>query len=190
MVRLCILNHSTTQAIIDRALDLVESLEVDPGRTPQARLQGRETPVDVGWLGGTALDSDTLRSLPLFASLDDDQLGRVLERARERTAAAGETVVGQWQTGRDLYVVLSGSLEVRDDERVVGGSAPGDFFGEIAAIDWGAGFGRSRAATVVAGQPTRMVMLDWELVNWLMRAAPQFGEQVERVARRRLATLS
>jgi aromatic-L-amino-acid decarboxylase len=189
VVRLCILNHSTTQAVIDRALDLVESLEVDPGRTPQAGTQGRETPVDVGWLGGTALDSDTLRSLPLFASLDDDQLGRVLERARERTAAAGETVVGQWQTGRDLYVVLSGALVVRDDERVVGGLAPGEFFGEMAAIDWGAGFGRSRAATVVADQPTRLVVLDWELVNWLMRVAPQFGEQVERVARRRLATL-
>jgi hypothetical protein len=42
---------------------------------------------------------------------------------------------------------------------------------------------------VVADQPARLVVLDWELVNWLMRAAPEFGEQVERVARRRLATL-
>jgi aromatic-L-amino-acid/L-tryptophan decarboxylase len=189
VVRLCILNHSTSRAIVDRALDLLESLEVDPGRTAAATLRNRETAVDVGWLGGGAVDAGTLRSLPLFASLNDDQLWRVLERLRERTAAAGETVVGQWQTERDLYVVLSGSLLVHDDARVVGRLAPGEFFGEMAAIDWGASFGRSRSATVVADQPARLVVLDWELVNWLMRAAPEFGEQVERVARRRLATL-
>jgi hypothetical protein len=42
---------------------------------------------------------------------------------------------------------------------------------------------------VVADNSTRLVVLDWELVNWLMRAAPEFGEQLEQVARRRLATL-
>ena len=38
---------------------------------------------------------------------------------------------------------------------------PGDFFGELAAIDWGAGFGRTRTATVVATQATRLLVLDW-----------------------------
>ena len=189
MLRLCILNHSTSQAIVDRALDLAETLEVDPTRTPAAPSHDREQPVEAGWLSRPVLDSETLRAVPVFASLDDAQADRVLGRLREQTAAAGETVVGQWQAGRDLYVVLSGGLKVEADGRVVATLGPGEYFGELAAINWGASFGRSRAATVLATEPTRLVALDWELVNWLMQAAPGFGEQIERTARTRLATL-
>jgi aromatic-L-amino-acid/L-tryptophan decarboxylase len=188
MLRLCILNHSTSRAIVDRAIDLVETLAVDASQTPAAPPQGREHTVETGWLSRPVLDLETLRSVPVFASLDDAQADRVLGRLREQTAAAGETVVGQWQTGRDLYVVLSGGLQVEVDGRVVATLGPGEYFGELAAIDWGASFGRSRAATVVATDPTRLVALDWELVNWLMQAAPAFGEQIERTARSRMAT--
>jgi CRP-like cAMP-binding protein len=80
-------------------------------------------------------------------------------------------------------------LQVEADGRVVATLGPGEYFGELAAIDWGAHFGRSRAATVVATEPTRLVALDWELVNWLIQAAPAFGEQIQRTARSRLATL-
>ena len=55
----------------------------------------------------------------------------------------------------------------------------GEFFGELAAIDWGAGFGRSRSASVIALAPSRLAVLDWELVNRLMKAAPDFGQQLE-----------
>jgi aromatic-L-amino-acid decarboxylase len=189
MLRLCILNHSTSQAIVDRALDLVETLAVDPAQTRVAPARHREQPVEAGWLSRPLLDMETLRALPVFSSLDDAQADRVLGRLRELTAAAGETVVGQSQAGRDLYVVLTGALQVEADGRIVGALGPGEYFGELAAIDWGASFGRSRSATVVASEPTRLVALDWELVNWLMQAAPAFGEQIQSTARSRLATL-
>ncbi|MDX6549250.1 MAG: aromatic-L-amino-acid/L-tryptophan decarboxylase, partial [Gaiellales bacterium] len=189
VLRLCILNHSTSQEVVDRALDLVETLAVDPAQMQAATAHEREQPLQAGWLSRPVLDSETLRAVPVFASLDDAQADRVLGRLREQTASAGETVVGQWQAGRDLYVVLSGGLRVEADGRVIATLGPGEYFGELAAIDWGASFGRSRAATVVATDPTRLVALDWELVNWLMQAAPAFGHQIERTARSRLATL-
>ena len=58
-----------------------------------------------------------------------------------------------------------------------------------AAIDCGAGFARTRSATVTATEPTRLLALDWVLVNWLMKADPAFGERLERASRERLATL-
>ena len=64
-----------------------------------------------------------------------------------------------------------------------------ELFGELAAIDWGAGFGRTRSATVTATEPTRLLVLDWVLVNWLMQAAPAFGERLEKASRERLAAL-
>jgi voltage-gated potassium channel len=101
----------------------------------------------------------------------------------------GETIVEQWQVSRELYVVLEGHVEVIADGKVVNSIGAGGFFGELAAIDWGAGFGRTRVATVTATEPTRLLVLDWMLVNRLMNADPAFGQRLERASRERLARL-
>jgi glutamate/tyrosine decarboxylase-like PLP-dependent enzyme len=188
VLRLCVLNHSTTRELVDLAIDLVARSPVDPGAPAPAPL-AREAPVDAGWLGERPLDAETLRALPLFAGIGDGQARQILSRLRERRAAPGEVVIGQWQAGRDLFVLLTGEVRVLDGGRELARLGPGEFFGELAALDWGASFGRSRAATVVACQPSRMAVLDWELVGWLGHAAPEFAEQLERVARSRMATL-
>src|SRR5204862_645768 len=107
--------------------------------------------------------------------------------AHEHNAVAGEPIVEQWQVSRDLYVVLAGQVEVTADGKTLTSCGPGEFFGELAAIDWGAGFGRTRSATVTATEPTRLLARDWALVNWLMKADAGFGEQLETASRERLA---
>jgi aromatic-L-amino-acid decarboxylase len=189
VLRLCILNHSTSQAEVDRALELAESLDVDPADAPTGVVRESYPALEEGWLRRPALDADGLRSLPLFASLDGEQAGRVLLAAREHLALAGEAVVEQWQVNRDLYVILNGAVEVVADGHTVATLGPGEFFGELAAIDWGAGFARTRTATVTATRATRLLVLDWSLVNWLMKADPVFGKRIEQVSRDRLATL-
>jgi glutamate/tyrosine decarboxylase-like PLP-dependent enzyme len=187
VLRLCILNHSTTEAEVDRALELAQTLEVDTTQGPPVVARESYPDIEAGWLGRSSLDREALRSLALFASLTDEQAERVLLAAREHDASPGEVVVEQWQVSRDLYVVLSGAVDVTVDGEHRATLAAGDFFGEIAAIDWGAGFGRTRSATVTAVEPARLLALDWVLVNRLMRAAPAFGEQLERASRERLA---
>ena len=98
-------------------------------------------------------------------------------------------MVEQWQVSRDLYVILSGAVDVVADGQMLATLGPGEFFGELAAINWGAGFARTRSATVTATEATRLLVLDWSLVNWLMKARPVFGERLEQVSRDRLATL-
>ena len=188
VLRMCVLNHSTTRKHIDLALDMVARGEFDAGAVP-ARPPSREPAIAAGWLDQRPLDADALRSLPLLAELDDERARRVLARLRERRAAPGETVVGQWQAGRDLFVILAGSVRVADGDRELGTLGPGEFFGEMAALDWGASFGRSRVATVVAAEPCRMAVLDWELVAWLAQAVPAVRAELERAARERMAAL-
>ncbi len=187
-LRLCILNHSTSRREVERAIELVETLEVDAGSTTAAP-RDRDAPLEAGWLTRPALDVDGLRQLPLFADLNDERADLVIRSAREITADAGQIVVGQWQTSRDLYVILSGSVRVEAGESVLGTLGPGRFFGELAAIDWGASYGRARAADVIAVEPLRMLALDWQLVAELMNGETAFREIVERVARERLSTL-
>jgi aromatic-L-amino-acid decarboxylase len=189
VLRLCVLNHSTSQAEVDRALELAASLEVDPAAAPSTPVRESYPALEAGWLRRPALDADGLSSLPLFASLTREQSERVLLGAREHLALAGEALVEQWQVNRDLYVLLRGAVDVVADGQVLATLGPGEFFGELAAIDWGAGFARTRAATVTAKGPTRLLVLDWALVNWLMKADRVFGERLERVSRDRLATL-
>jgi hypothetical protein len=187
-LRLCILNFSTSAAEVEQAIELAATLEVDTAAGPPTVTRVSYPAIEAGWLGRSSLDADSLRSLVLFASLDDEQAERVLLSAYEHEAATGEAVIEQWQISRDFYVVLTGAVEVSIDGRRVRTLGTGEFFGELAAIDWGAGFGRTRSATVTAIEPTRLLVLDWVLVNWLMKAEPGFGRRLERVSRERLAT--
>jgi hypothetical protein len=189
VLRLCILNHSTSQTEVDRAIELAATLAVDAAPGPPTVVRESYPAIEGGWLGRSSLDADAMRSLTLFASLDAEQAERVLHAAHEHDALTGEAVVEQWQVSRDLYVVLSGAVAIFVDGEQVRTLGPGEFFGELAAIDWGAGFGRTRSATVTATQPTRLLVLDWVLVNWLMKAAPAFGERLETASRERLAAL-
>jgi aromatic-L-amino-acid decarboxylase len=189
VLRLCILNHSTSQAEVDRALELAATLPVKAAPGPPAIIRESYPTIETGWVGRPSLDADALRSFALFASLDREQAERVLHTAHEHDVLAGEAVFEQWQISRDLYVVLNGAVAITVDGDSVRTLGPGEFFGELAAIDWGAGFGRTRSATVTSTEPTRLLVLDWVLVNWLMQAASAFRERLEQASRERLAAL-
>jgi aromatic-L-amino-acid/L-tryptophan decarboxylase len=189
VLRLCVLNHSTTQAEVDRALELAESLHADLAAAPAHTVRESYPALEAGWLRRPELDGEALRSLPLFSSLEQAHAERVLRTAHEHLALAGEPVVEQWQVNRDLYVILSGAVHVAADLRALATLGPGEFFGELAAIDWGAGFARTRAATVTATESTRLLVLDWTLVNWLMKARPDFARRLEHAYRERVSTL-
>ena len=88
---------------------------------------------------------DALRSVALFADLDDDELLQVALLFKERHFAAGETVVMEGADGAAFFLIKFGEarVAVRGAERASLG--PGDHFGEIALIDEGV-----RSATITA----------------------------------------
>jgi aromatic-L-amino-acid decarboxylase len=183
-LRLCILNHSTSALEVDRALELAATLPVDATAGPPVAARVSYPPLEEGWLRRAGLDRAALRSVPLFASLDDEQAGRVLEESHELHAVPGEPIVEQWQISRELYVVLEGGVEVTVDGTTMRTLGPGEFFGEVAALDWGAGFGRTRTATVTALESTRLLVLDWQLVAGIPKAA---RDVLQHASRERLA---
>jgi hypothetical protein len=182
-LRLCILNHSTTTAEVERALELAATLPVD---TALRVAVASYPPLERGWLRRPQLDVEAVRALPLFAPLDDAQAARVLRDSHEHLAVPGEPIVQRWQVSRDLFVVLEGVVEVRVDNAVVRMLGPGEFFGEVAALDWGAGYGRTRTATVSAVEETRLLVLDRQLVHDLVRSSPAVGDLLDDAAKSRL----
>ena len=149
-LRLCILNHTTGLEDVDAVLDFLEREEAPV--TAEAEPYERHPDVT------STLFPPPLRSLPLFESLTAAQAEEVAALAAERSAAPGETVVEQWGSERDFFVIVEGTADVFVGDEHVRSLGSGEFFGELAALDWGAGFGYSRLATVVAGSPLRLLV--------------------------------
>lgn len=95
-----------------------------------------------------------LAAVPLFSEFSRRHLERLAADTDELTFGPGEPVVREGELGETLFVVLEGEGRVVRGGRKVGTVLPGDFFGELAAID-----AQPRSASVVAVTPMRVLRL-------------------------------
>ncbi len=103
---------------------------------------------------------ELLKRVPLFESLDQQQLEMLSRTMKDRTFRAGQTVATEGQGGVGFFVIEDGDATVSvggEEKRKFG---PGDYFGEIALIDDGA-----RSATITADTDLRC----WGLTPWEFR---------------------
>jgi CRP/FNR family cyclic AMP-dependent transcriptional regulator len=94
---------------------------------------------------------EELRSVPLFASLDDQAAGELRDLLELREVPGGTTLFRLGDTGDSMYLIESGrvriSLKDADGSDVtLAELAGGDFFGEMALLD---GKPRSADTTVI-----------------------------------------
>lgn len=76
----------------------------------------------------------TLGRVPLFASLDESDLGRVAALATEFDAKAGHVLIETGHPGNGLFVIEEGTVQVDlpDGSHIERG--PGEFVGELAVL--------------------------------------------------------
>ncbi|MGZ4318115.1 MAG: aminotransferase class V-fold PLP-dependent enzyme [Gaiellaceae bacterium] len=176
-LRLCILNHTTGLEDVDAVLDFLAREEPAGEPAPPSRERNPDVTESLG--------APPLAWQPLFASLDADEAERVAALASAREAQPGETVVEQWGSERDFFVIEYGTADVFVGEEHVATLGPGDFFGELAALDWGAGYGYPRLATVVAGSPLRLLVFADGTLAELM-GFPSVESRIRAAVRERL----
>jgi CRP-like cAMP-binding protein len=158
----------------------------DPSAHIALSVEDRGATVSEGWNVGEAFSLQDIAEVPLFADLPPDQAARAARWSREVRVAAGETVVERWDAAREFYVIIDGEAEVFIDGEYVRHLGRGDFFGEVAALDWGSGFGYVRTATVVAASDLRLLMLGPVRLAALIRDCPALGDKLEATARERM----
>jgi CRP-like cAMP-binding protein len=88
---------------------------------------------------------ELLRNVPLFATLDDNELESLADEFNERRFQPGDSIALEGEGGLMFFVVESGEASVEVQGEEVGRLGPGASFGEIALIDR-----RPRTATVKA----------------------------------------
>jgi len=83
---------------------------------------------------------EALRSVPLFASLDDAAAGRLRSLLLVHTVKSGDAIFRTGDSGDSLCLIESGRVRISmtdelDKRIILAELADGDFFGEIALID-------------------------------------------------------
>jgi HEAT repeat protein len=113
-----------------------------------------------------------LRRVPIFASLDPEDLQRVAATASERSWDEGDVLMTEGEIGNDLVVIVEGSVSVVHedgvDRHVLRRVEAGEHIGELAVLREG-----PRAATVVAEAPgVRGLVISGAAVGALLRERP------------------
>jgi len=92
--------------------------------------------------------TNALRAAPPFDALSPDQLAKVASATGRQRFGAGDEILRQGGApSRELYLIGSGSAEVRDAHRLLDEPGAGEVFGELSLLS-----GAGPTATVTAGK--------------------------------------
>lgn len=95
-----------------------------------------------------------LAATPLFAALNARELRQVLQVTEVEQFADLEIIVREGEQGEQLYIVLSGQVEVMRSGAAVARLEPGEHFGEMALIR-----NQPRSASARALGPTQLMVV-------------------------------
>jgi aromatic-L-amino-acid/L-tryptophan decarboxylase len=181
-LRMCMLNHQSTGEAVEAVLAFLETAE------PQAPEPSRERHPTIvsAWPGLPQADLPSLRELPLFAGLEPGQAAQVAARASLREVPAGEPVVEQWDLGAEFFVIVEGTVTVTVDGQQARELGRGDFFGELRALEWGAGYSYPRLASVLATSPLRLLVFPEGVLAQLVERYPALDRVIREAVAERL----
>jgi CRP/FNR family cyclic AMP-dependent transcriptional regulator len=120
-------------------------------------------------------------SAPIFQRVSKRDLGRIAQLADELDLREGKDLTVEGKPGREFFVLLEGSADVRRKGRKVNTMNAGDFFGEIALIT-----DQPRTATVTAATPVRVLVIRARDFRELLRKTPSMQEKVLQALAQRL----
>jgi CRP/FNR family cyclic AMP-dependent transcriptional regulator len=117
---------------------------------------------------------------------DDDLVDfRILARGEvpAREVTAGDVIFKEGDPATEMYLVISGAIEIRLGNRLLNTVGRDSIFGEMALID-----SSPRSATAVAATDASIVPVSEYQFLFLVSNAPRFALTVMRVLAQRLRT--
>jgi CRP-like cAMP-binding protein len=116
---------------------------------------------------------ELLKRVPLFEECSRKDLNEIAGIADEIDLRDGKELTRQGGPGREFFVLIDGTADVKKGTRRVNRLGPGDFFGEIALVTR-----RPRTATVVATSPVRALVITDRSFRRLLDHQPQIQSKV------------
>ena len=134
--------------------------------------------------------TEILKNIPLFSSLNDDELSELALVAVKKTFLKSTVLINEGDETDSLYIICSGKVKaiINDEhgkEVILSIFGPGEYFGEIAFID-----GERRSATIITREPTEVLIISSGVFRDFLSSYPSmaFNLLVGAVKRLREAT--
>ena len=132
------------------------------------------------------MTTDTLRSVPLFESIDDKSARELCELLKTLDCHATQTLFSAGDAGDAMYLIESGRVRISmksasGDELILAELGRGDFFGEMALID-----GKERSANATAMEDSRLLVLSREHFLAFLSSSPAVAVEMLTALTRRL----
>jgi CRP/FNR family cyclic AMP-dependent transcriptional regulator len=125
---------------------------------------------------------ELIKNVPLFSKLSGAGLREVAAVADEIDIPAGKTLTSEGERGREFFVLLEGTADVRQKGAQIRTLGKGDFLGEIALVTK-----LPRTATVTTTSPVRALVITDRDFSALLKRSPQIGQGVLEALGERLA---
>jgi CRP/FNR family transcriptional regulator, cyclic AMP receptor protein len=116
---------------------------------------------------------ELIKRVPLFSHCSKKELGLVAQIADEIDLPEGKTLMREGDRGREFFVLVEGSADVRRGDRTINTMGGGDFFGEIALVSQ-----RPRTATVTTTSPVRVLVVTEQSFRSLLDRTPDVHRKV------------
>ena len=133
---------------------------------------------------------DNLCNIPLFSSLDPEKGAQLAKECIWKEYEANELVIDIDEETSDVRFVISGLVRIISrlsigKEVILGEMGPGDFFGELAAID-----GETRSANVTTLYKSKLCIIPRNTFLKLITLSPEINLDVMKVLTQRIRTLN
>jgi CRP-like cAMP-binding protein len=116
---------------------------------------------------------ELIKSAPLFSECSRKDLNEIAGIADEIDLREGKELTKEGRPGREFFVLVEGSADVRKGNRRINQLNAGDFFGEISLITQ-----RPRTATVIATSPVRALIITDRSFRSLLERQPEIQGKV------------
>lgn len=129
---------------------------------------------------------EALAEVPLFRGLTVEELQKLAERLHHKSAPAGAEIITVKRPGEMAYVILEGSVKINisqpdGSDVILAVLGAGEIVGEMSLAD-----SLGRSASVVALEPTTLLMMDRDAFWASLREIPKMSYNLVNVLSRRL----
>jgi len=126
---------------------------------------------------------ELLKKVPLFAGCSKSELRELAKTADELDVREGTVLTREGKSGREFFVLISGTARVTKKGRKVADLGPGDWLGEIALLT-----DSPRTATVTATSAVDLLVITDRRFRTVVETMPSIALKVlssigERLAR-------
>jgi len=167
----------------ERAASWIEALAHDPDPMVAGRAQQLLSPPtdEEAKMHTTVEKVLILKGAHMFSRVPAEDLAPLARVAEEVRFEKGEVICSEGHLGDELYLVLSGKVDVTRGDKTLASFGAGEAFGEMSVLD-----AEPRSATVTATEPTEVLAIGSEEFYEILHEQVEIAEGVIRMLSARL----